>query len=309
MYEVSHTLYFVRLLDTAFPCFADRMGPLRSSQPIASAATLKSLVTSAVLSLYHNDPNPRRKMGPYSSSTMDWIQATAILILAAAGASAQGQQGIDGTIITLSSTQYFTVTTGIPGDSQTRPITGGSMYSIPTGSLASPASVPNPSPRGSALPSPDIFVIEIGPAEPPSESGAPGAGVKARRQTGSGEFLMNAGIDNAVDCSRAHRFELVDGELTSAGQKVSTSPGLASAQRLAVSPQVGSITRTWEIVDGELLWLNASFVGGRAGFCVDHDTLSVFFTTSGPGSEPAGCITKQLTPMFGKCSRPVLVVP
>lgn len=120
---------------------------------------------------------------------------------------------------------------------------------------------------------------------------------------------MNAGIDNAVDCSRAHRFELVDGELTSGGQKVSTSPGMGSAQRLAVSPVVGPITRTWEIVDGELLWLNASFAGGRAGFCVDHDTLSVFFTTSGPGSEPAGCIPKQLTPMFGKFGRPVLVIP
>lgn len=245
---------------------------------------------------------------------MGWIQVTAIVvILAAAGASAQGQQDTDGTIITLSSTQYFTVTTGIPGDSQTGPITDtGSMNHIPTGSLGSPASVSNPSPRGSALPSPDVFLIEIGPAEPPSESGAPGPGAIARRQrssgSGSGEFLMNAGIDNAVDCSRAHRFELVDGELTSGGQKVSTSPGMGSAQRLAVSPQVGSITRTWEIVDGELLWLNASFAGGRAGFCVDHDTLSVFFTTSGAGSEPAGCIPKQLTPMFGKFGRPVLVI-
>lgn len=79
---------------------------------------------------------------------------------------------------------------------------------------------------------------------------------------------------------------------------MSTSPGLNSAQRLAVGPVVGSITRPWEIVDGELLWLNESFAGGRAGFCVDGDTSELFFTT-GEGGEHAGCIPKQLTPLFG----------
>lgn len=51
----------------------------------------------------------------------------------------------------------------------------------------------------------------------------------------------------------------------------------------------------------KLLWVNDSFVGGRAEFCEDEDTRTMFFTTRGDGSEPAGCIPMQLTPMYGEC--------
>lgn len=120
---------------------------------------------------------------------------------------------------------------------------------------------------------------------------------------------MSAGVDDQVDCSQVTQFELIDGELTSGGHKVSTSPDMDSAERLAVSTVVGSITRSFEIMGGELLWLNASFGGGRARFCLDGDTRSVFFTTTGAGSEPAVCVPVLLRPLCGKYSRLLLAVP
>lgn len=196
------------------------------------------------------------------------------------------------TIITSSSTQYFTVTIGFPGSSQLGPDPTGGLGS----SKASPASASGTVPSGSALPSPQVFVIEIGPADP-RESSAPGS--KARRQ--SGGYIGNAGVYSPVDCSQAKQFNIVDGELTSGGQKVSTSPG-AGPGRLAVGPAVGSITRTWEIVNDELLWANASFADGQARFCVDSATRAVLFTTTGAGSEPVGCVPVELTPLFSKSS-------
>ncbi|KAK7702231.1 hypothetical protein SLS64_009809 [Diaporthe eres] len=219
------------------------------------------------------------------------------------GGSATSGSNSGGTIITSSSTQYFTVTTGVSGSSQTGPVTGsGSMSSIPTGSMGSSgapsASGSGTSPSGSAVPSSAVFVIQIGPANP-SESGAPGS--KARRQSGEGGFVGNAGVNNPVECSQATQFAIIDGELTSGGQKVSTNPGVSSAP-LAVRPAVGLITRTWEIVDDELLWVNAAFVGGEATFCVDTATSRVIFSTTGAGNEPVGCTPIELTPLFGKSS-------
>lgn len=208
-----------------------------------------------------------------------------------------------GTIITSSSTQYFTVTTGSPGGSQTGPVTGsGSLTPIPSGSLG-PSQAPSASASGTgapAVPSADVFVIGIGPADP---TGAPGS--KARRQ--SSGFIGNAGVNNPVECSQATQWAIIDGELTSGGQKVSTSPGPAAAP-LAVSPTVGSITRTWEIVDDELLWVNGSFAGGQATFCQDSTIRKVFFVTTGAGTEPDGCTPVTLTPLFGKFD-PSLAIP
>lgn len=214
-----------------------------------------------------------------------------------------------GTIITSSSTQYFTVTTGIPGSSQTGPASGGgSLTSMSNGSLG-PSQAPSGSasgtlPSGSAVPSADVFVIGIGPADP-RQSGAPGS--KARRQ--SSGFIGNAGVNNPVECSQATQFAIIDGELTSGGQKVSTNPGVAAAP-LAVSPAVGLITRTWGIVDDELLWVNAAFAGGQTTFCLDATTRKVFFVTTGAGTEPDGCTLVSLTPLFGKLAvpNPFLVV-
>lgn len=191
------------------------------------------------------------------------------------------------------------MTTGVSGSSQTGPVTGsGSMSSIPTGSMGSSgapsASGSGTSPSGSAVPSSAVFVIQIGPANP-SESGAPGS--KARRQSGEGGFVGNAGVNNPVECSQATQFAIIDGELTSGGQKVSTNPGVSSAP-LAVRPAVGLITRTWEIMDDELLWVNAAFVGGQATFCVDTATSRVIFSTTGAGNEPVGCTPIELTPLF-----------
>ncbi|KKY35223.1 putative wsc domain-containing protein [Diaporthe ampelina] len=109
--------------------------------------------------------------------------------------------------------------------------------------------------------------------------------------------MGNAGVNNPVDCSQATQFSIIDGELTRGGQRVSTGPGAAPG-RLAVSPTVGSITRAWEIVDEELLWVNASFAGGQARFCVDSATHAVFFTTTGAANEPAGCVPVELTLLF-----------
>lgn len=208
-----------------------------------------------------------------------------------------------GTTITSSSTQYFTVTTGIPGSSQTGSASGsGSLTSMSNGSLG-PSQAPSGSasgtlPSGSAVPSADVFVIGIGPADP-RQSGAPGS--KARRQ--SSGFVGNAGVNNPAECSQATQFTIIDGELTSGGQKVSTNPGVAAAP-LAVSPTVGLITRTWGIVDDELLWVNAAFAGGQTTFCLDSTTRKVFFVTTGAGTEPAGCTPVSLTPLFGKLAVP-----
>jgi hypothetical protein len=110
------------------------------------------------------------------------------------------------TMIISWSTQYFTVTTGYSDSSQTGPITdgGGIVTPIPTGGLGSaPAPVSGTTyPSEFAPPSPDIFVIEIGPAGGPSESGAPGSPIAHRQgssSSSSGELLTNAGVEKPAD--------------------------------------------------------------------------------------------------------------
>lgn len=211
---------------------------------------------------------------------------------------------------------------GIPRSSQPEPepITNGSGGSrsppaVPTGgaSPAAPEALVSgaTSPGESAVPSSDPFVVQLGPAGAgagAAVSSASNRPLGRRQKDNNDHYLMNAGTEKSGDCSQATQFEIIDGELTRAGQKVSTSPGAPGAgaagaqqQRLAVSPVVGSVTRSWVIVGGELLWLNESFVGGRAGFCEDEGTRAVFFTTGGEGGGPrVGCTPKHLTPMFGE---------
>ncbi|KAG8161072.1 hypothetical protein KVR01_009336 [Diaporthe batatas] len=218
----------------------------------------------------------------------------------------------------------------IPRSSQTEPVTDGDG----DGSEGIPPTTPaggGPAPSGAmvsgtaapgepAAPPSDIFVIQLGPAAGAGEGAAAavssasigrdsrgaagGARPLGRRQDhgGNSEYLMDAGMERSGDCSQAARFEIVDGELTRGGQKVSTSGEAQQAQRLAVDPVVGPVTRSWVIVGGELLWLNESFAGGRAGFCEDEGTRAVFFTTGGEGEGegggPVGCVPMHLTPMF-----------
>lgn len=246
---------------------------------------------------------------------MIWTRAKTIAALAAAHAGAQGLLPSPseqlGTIIISSSTQYFTVTTGSPGgslgSSQTGAVSGGS------GSIAATAAS-GATPTESVTPSPDAFVIEIAAAAGLAvESGAPRP-QRVRRQdndfAGDGEFVGVGGGSNAVDCSLAARFVLVDGELTSGGgQKVWADPA-AGPERLAARPpppagagtSAGAmlVTRTWEVVGGDLVWANASFVGGRARFCMDAAVHGVWFITTGAGDEPDGCSPVELTPLLGK---------
>jgi len=84
--------------------------------------------------------------------------------------------------------------------------------------LGSPSSVSGATYSSeSALPSPDGFVIEIGPAGGPNESGVAPGSIVRRPGSSSSEFLINAGVEKPADCSQATQFELVDGELTSGG--------------------------------------------------------------------------------------------
>lgn len=244
---------------------------------------------------------------------MVWTHAKTIAALAAAHAGAQelftSPSDQPGTIIISSSTQYFTVTTGSPGgspgSSQTETSAAGSSGG---GSIAATATS-GAFPTESALPSPDAFVIEIGAAadDLAIESGAPGP-QKVRRQ--GSEFVGTAGASggggtNAVDCSRAARFVLVDGELTNGGQKVWADPDGPPARLVASPPPAGAagmvlVTRTWQVVGGELIWVNASFADGQARFCLDAVVHGVFFTTTGEGDEPVGCAPVELTPLLGK---------
>lgn len=261
-------------------------------------------------------------MAPPPPTTMVWTHAKTIAVLAAAHAGAQGllpsTSGQLGTIIISSSTQYFTVTTGSPGSSSpTGPVSGGVRGGGDSSIAAAAASATGASLTQSQIPSPDAFVIEIGAASLAIESGAP-LPQRVRRQdvdfTGDGEFVGVGGGSNAVDCSLAARFVLVDGELTSGGQKVWADPA-AGPERLAARPPPPAmgggavpgtvlVTRTWEVVGGELVWANASFAGGRARFCVDAAVHGVWFITTGAGDDSNGCAPVELTPLLGKPGPP-----
>ncbi|ROW10556.1 hypothetical protein VMCG_01934 [Cytospora schulzeri] len=144
---------------------------------------------------------------------------------------------------------------------------------IPTGSKVSnpinPATTSGISPTDSAIPTDEAIVIFVAPAGfqgKPIPSYAPG--IMRRRRAGSGGFLRNPAMHDPSDCSQAMQFYIVNGELVRGDGVVSANVG-DDHVLLAVSTTRGSITTTWGMVDGELVWANGNFTGGRAGFCRD----------------------------------------
>jgi hypothetical protein len=97
------------------------------------------------------------------------------------------------------------------------------------------------------------------------------------------------------------QFYIVNGELVRGGEVVSGEVGDDHAP-LAISPTRGSITTAWGMLDGELLWANGNFTGGRAGFCRDAGGEVYATFREGDAYWRAGCEDVRLLVMFGEFS-------
>lgn len=74
----------------------------------------------------------------------------------------------------------------------------------------------------------------------------------------------------------------MNGQLLGGGELVSTETGLAYVP-LAPSTEVGDITTTFALVQGDLVWLNSTFGhGGNAAYCLMGSTLEAVFTDTYP---------------------------
>lgn len=98
---------------------------------------------------------------------------------------------------------------------------------------------------------------------PPSVKG----GYNDKRDDPALSFVGAGGPPVVEMCSDATVWMIRNGGLFSEYEQVSTSPGVV-AQPFVVSPEIGSITTTFNIIDGYLDWHNAAFgVLGFAEFC------------------------------------------
>ncbi|KAI4596093.1 hypothetical protein KJ359_006387 [Pestalotiopsis sp. 9143b] len=78
-------------------------------------------------------------------------------------------------------------------------------------------------------------------------------------------FFGESGLDHPSVCSSAVLFFLSDGQLESDRGAVSVEPGVPYMDLVEFTG--GSISTTFEIDNGMLVWRNESFFDGQAGFC------------------------------------------
>ncbi|KAI1423143.1 hypothetical protein F5Y12DRAFT_557515 [Xylaria sp. FL1777] len=115
-------------------------------------------------------------------------------------------------------------------------------------------------------------------------------------------FVGDPSSGTSLNCSEARVFTLGNGRLQSSGKLVSVDPGVKHIDIGNVPG--GQIASGFESEDGFLVWRNAAFYNGVAGFCkAMNGHIYATFTDSGG---PAGCNTVHLTVYYGKSRNSVL---
>jgi hypothetical protein len=128
---------------------------------------------------------------------------------------------------------------------------------------------------------------------------------KRQLQVGAG-FVGAAGPVNPTDCSLATPFTFLNGQLSSGGELISTDENI-SLQPFFTNPTVGAITTTFSLQDSVLVWANAAFDGGVAGFC--QDTAGQVWITFDATPVPFDCAPVDLIAFPSKFSVPPLSPP
>ncbi|KAB5517282.1 hypothetical protein GE09DRAFT_568004 [Coniochaeta sp. 2T2.1] len=180
---------------------------------------------------------------------------------------------------------------------------------FPTGTGASTSTTPS---TPTAPPASEQFIFSVAPpvnatlgrrANPHRSL----RNAKRQFQVGDG-FVGGAGPLNPTDCTLATPFVFnADGTLTSGGEYVSTDPGIAY-QPFWTNSVTGAITTTFAVQDGGLVWLNAAFVGGQAGFCQDINGL--VWVTFDQNPPPFDCVAVVLIPFAtSQCADTGTLVP
>lgn len=170
----------------------------------------------------------------------------------------------------------------------TSPTPTNSLRSIP---ITAPGSGSSPTPSVPALRQIILFIY-------PSVGGRKRK-LNTRVNTG---FLNNNVAERQQQCNNATVFTLASGELSDSGSPIYYLPGDSYRELRSAGPApYGAISTNFTIDKGFLEFSNSSLPGGKAGFCEDGATGSVYLTFT---SSPPNCETVFLTSYGGKFGFP-----
>ncbi|KAK1988665.1 hypothetical protein LZ30DRAFT_469297 [Colletotrichum cereale] len=149
------------------------------------------------------------------------------------------------------------------------------------------------------LPDPDSVWSAYNGAAPLPSTPAVYADDLRKRQTKGGFVDTDPGPAATSDCTVASTFTLNSlGELEIAGSVISMNLGTPYIPLRPISPQ-GNVTGSFSVSNGDLIWTNPDFFGGRAGLCQDA-TGQVFATFVDPAvAYPPGCDAVRLGSVVG----------
>ncbi|GKT47264.1 uncharacterized protein ColSpa_07445 [Colletotrichum spaethianum] len=146
--------------------------------------------------------------------------------------------------------------------------------------------------RANAIP--DSGSVDFGDGAPLPSIPAASADDLRKRQTIGGFLDTDAGPPVTGNCNVAATFILNNlGQMVVGNSFISVNPGTPFIPLRPINP-VGSISVAFSVSNGQLVWSDPSFFGGRAGFCQDT-AGQVFATFADPAvAYPPNCRAVQL---------------
>jgi len=132
-------------------------------------------------------------------------------------------------------------------------------------------------------------------------------GIQRSWYLGASAYLLSDGFityrktGNHFDCRQAQVFLLENGRLEKYNQPGQPMAAYTGARYVEFRQFVyATITTSFSVVNGFLVWRNSTFYGGVAGFCLGlNGNVYATFTRSGG---PRGCIPVYLPVYSGKSS-------